>query len=205
MATTRGLLLVRADPDLAAAWAASGLVAVYVAALGDGWTAIMPSDARAVTAAPYDDPVAVLLGRQVPRRLTGAIGVAQVGPRVVLSVVPHVLRPRRGWLVWEPGQGMVRVRHLAPATAGQLAATAGRREAGPAVSRLLHEARGTPVTVLQEVFGALGLPGHDLAVGDREPSAMPGARLVRPRRQGVEVFDRLAQEDQRWRSEFERS
>jgi hypothetical protein len=201
--SARGLLLVHADVGRAADWAAAGVVAVHVGALDSGWSAILPADARAATGSPYDDPVAMLLGRALPRRLCGAIGVAQVGPRLVLAVVPKVLRPRRRWLVWEPGRGLVRVTNLTPATVADLAATAGRREAGPALARVLRDGRGDALRVLHDTFEVIGLPGADLAAGEADPTLLPEAQRVDPKLRMVQWFDRAAREDLRWRSEVE--
>lgn len=199
----RGLLLVHADADRAAAWAARGLVSVDVVPLASGWTALVPAQERAATVPPYDDPVALLLARRVPRRMCGAIGVAQVGPRLVLAVAARVLRPRRRWLVWEPGAGLVRVGRLTPASVADLAAAAGDRRAGPTVARVLREVRGEAAEVLVEAFEALALPGADLAAGQSDPGRLPGVRRVDPQARRVARFDRTAREDLRWRAEVE--
>lgn len=198
---TRGLLLVRADPARAAAWAASGLVAVQIAPLRDGWTALVPADGRAAPEAPYDDPIGMLLGRALPRALLGAIGVAQVGPRLVLCVVPKVLRPKHRWLVWEPGQGLIRVGALRPATVADLAATAGRRDCAPVLARVLREGRGDAIQTLRDTFEAAGLPGIEVATGELDAVDLPDVLRVDPKPTQVARFDRIAREDRRWQQE----
>ncbi len=121
-------LLVRGAAARARAWVLDGLSPAVVAPQDGGWTAIVPHGARSWAAAPFDDAVVALLGRRVKRRLLPAIGVALVGRRLVLCVIPAVLRPRRSWLVWEPGVGLVRPGTLTPGTVGQLAAVADHRE-----------------------------------------------------------------------------
>ncbi len=200
---SRGLLLVRGEAARVAAWARGGLVPVHVATLRDGWVALTPADARATAAAPYDDPVAALVGRPVPRRMRGAVGVAQVGPRLVLTVVPAVLRHTRRWVVWEPGQGLVRVPGLDAGTATDLAAAAGARERAELAARVLHDVRGVAAQVLADTFAALRLPGALLATGQERLADRPDAVTVEPQGQDVQRFDKAAAEDRRWRKEVE--
>jgi len=198
-----GLLLVRAEARRARDWALDGLGPVVVVPHDSGWTALVPQGERSMAAPPFDDAIGALLGRPVRRRLLPIIGVALVGARLAICVVPKVLRPRRGWLVWEPGAGLVRPEGLTPATVAQLAAAADRREQRDLVSRVLADGRGTAGRVLADVFDALGLPGTDWATGERPATGEPGAALVAPAREDVGRFDRTVHEVRRWREEVE--
>lgn len=168
-----------------------------------GWTAIVPHGARSWAAAPFDDAVVALLGRRVKRRLLPAIGVALVGRRLVLCVIPAVLRPRRSWLVWEPGVGLVRPGTLTPGTVGQLAAVADHREQRDVAARMLADGRGSAERVLRDLWDTLGLPGADLATGVLAAVHAPGAVLVEPSREDVARFNRTVHEVRRWREEVE--
>ena len=202
---TAGLLLVRGEPARAREWASNGLSPVVVAPLDGGWTAVLPHGGRSWAAAPFDDAVGVLLGRRVKRRLLPAIGVALVGRRMVLCVIPAVLRPRRSWLVWEPGRGLVVPGTLTPGTVGQLAAVADHRERRDLAARMLADGRGSAERVLRDLWDTLGLPGSDLATGVSAAVDAPGAVLVEPSREDVARFDRTVHEVRRWREEVEGS
>ncbi|OPZ52070.1 MAG: hypothetical protein BWY91_02464 [bacterium ADurb.BinA028] len=146
-----------------------------------------------------------LLGRPVRRRLLPTIGVALVGNRLAISVVPAVLRPGRSWLVWEPGAGLVRPAGLTPASVAQLAAAADRREHRDLVAAMLADGRGSAARVLRDVFEALSLPGAEFATGERVPVDEPGAVRIEPSREDVARFDRTVHEVRRWREEVEGS
>lgn len=195
------LLLVRGEPERVTEWAGQGLVAVRVVPLSDGWVGVLPAGDRAAAAPPYDDAVGVLLARPVSRRLLPAIGSAQVGSRRVWSVVPQMLRPRRRWLVWEPGAGLVRPGSLRAATVADLAAAAGRREERETLSRVLRDGRGDAARVVADVHAVLGLPGSELAAGELPGAGASGSTLVEPRSEDVGRFDRAVHEDRRWRAE----
>ncbi len=196
------MLLVHGELDRAVAWARRGVVSVHAVPLG-AWVALVPAADRSLAAAPYDEPVGPLLARSVPRRLRGAIGVATVGPRVVLSLVPHVLRHTRRWLVWEPGQGLIRVGTLPPGTITDLAATAGAREHAEAVARVLRDVRGSAEQVVADTLAAVRLPGAELVGAPEAAARHTGSVLVEPAEHQVRRFERAAHEDRTWRSEVE--
>ena len=200
-----GLLLLRAGASRAREWARDGLGPVVVIPDPSGWTVVVPHGGRTFAAAPFDDGVGAVLGRPVRRRLLPTIGVALVGTRLAISVVPAVLRPARVWLVWEPGSGLVRPPGLAPATVAQLVAAADRREHRDVAASMLADGRGSAGRVLNDIFEVLGLPGADLATGARAPLNEPGAVLVEPSREDVGRFDRTVHEVRRWREEVEGS
>ena len=198
-----GLLLVRAEARRARDWALDGLGPVVVVPHDSGWTALVPQGERSMAAPPFDDALAVLLGRPVRRRLLPTIGVALLGERLVLGLVPAVLRPRRTWLVWEPGTGLVRPAGLPPATVAVLAAVAGARERRERVAGVLGDGRGDAAGVLREVFAVLELPGAEIAIGSTLAAGEPDAVLVEPSREDVGRFDRTVHEVRRWREEVE--
>ena len=200
-----GLLLVRAGVSTVREWARDGLGPVIVVPDPSGWTILVPDGDRTFAAPPFDDGVGALLGRPVRRRLLPTIGVALVGTRLAISVVPAVLRPGRSWLVWEPGAGLVRPAGLTPASVAQLAAAADRREHRDLVAAMLADGRGSAARVLRDVFEALSLPGADFATGEREPVDEPGAVRIEPSREDVARFDRTVHEVRRWREEVEGS
>ena len=68
-----GLLLVRGALDPTLRWAGSGLTAVGVAPVEDGWTAVVPTTGESGVHEPYDNPVTLLLHRPLPNRLRPAI------------------------------------------------------------------------------------------------------------------------------------
>ncbi len=201
--TAPGMMLVRGEAAHTREWALSGLSPVVVVPLDGGWTAVVPHGTRSWAAAPFDDAMGVLLGRRVKRRLLPAIGVALVGKRLVVSVIPAVVRPRRSWLIWQPGAGLVRPATLTPGTVGRLADIAGHPDQREVAARMLADGRGTADRVVQDLFEVMRLPGAALAVGDRAASAEPGAMLVEPSREDVARFDRTVHEVRRWREEVE--
>ena len=200
---SEGLLLVRAGAVKTREWALDGLGPVVVIPDPSGWTVLVPHGGRTFAAPPFDDAVGALLGRPVRRRLLPTIGVALVGTRLAISIVPAVLRPVRAWLVWEPGAGLVRPPGLTPATVAQLAAAADRREQRDLAAAMLADGRGSAGRVLRDLFEALALPGADLAIGARGPLSEPGAVLVEPSREDVGRFDRTVHEVRRWREEVD--
>jgi hypothetical protein len=201
------LLLVRRDLARTAAWARGGLVEVFVAPLEDGWVAVLPCGSASAARAPYDDAVSALLARPVPRRLHPSLGVAFVGPRLVLAVTPAVLRPRRRWLVWEPGAGLVRPGNLQPGTVGDLAAAsgdrAGLRERARAAADVLRDGRGEARAVAAGTFSVLGLPGAAFWGRDADPTALSGVLRVEPDSKDVRRFERAIAQDRRWREEVD--
>jgi len=199
----RGLLLLHAPAPRVREWVATGLGASVVVPFPGGWTAVVPQTPRTYAAPPFDDALAVLLGRPVRRRLLPTIGVALLGERLVLGLVPAVLRPRRTWLVWEPGTGLVRPAGLPPATVAVLAAVAGARERRERVAGVLGDGRGDAAGVLREVFAVLELPGAEIAIGSTLAAGEPDAVLVEPSREDVGRFDRTVHEVRRWREEVE--
>ncbi|HMT31517.1 MAG TPA: hypothetical protein PKA99_02700 [Dermatophilaceae bacterium] len=202
--TDRGVLLLRADADRAVAWARRGLVAVHVVPQEGGWVAVCPLGERSEASAPYDRALTALLARPVPRRLCPALGVAVVGERLVLNVVAPAIRPRRLWLAWEPGVGLVRPGSLPITTVATLAAAVGKPLATDLAARVLRDGRGAADQVLTDLLRALDVPGAEFVTGDRHAGTQPHAVAVIPERQDVSRFERRTREDHRWHEESQR-
>jgi hypothetical protein len=200
--TDRGVLLLHGDADQAVAWARRGLVAVSVVPLERGWVGVVASASRAAADAPYDDGVAALLARPVPRRLCPALGLAHVGERLMVAVTSAGLQTRRMWLAWEPGAGLVRPGALPITTVATLARAVGAPQSVEVASRLLRDGRGDSDTVAAELLAALGLPGGALASGRLIGSDLEGAEHVEPEAQGVRRFNRRVRDEERWREEI---
>ena len=205
--TDRGVLLLRADADRAVAWARRGLVAVHVVPQEGGWVVVCPLGERSEAPPPYDGALTALLARPVPRRLCPALGVAVVGERLILNVVAPAIRPRRLWLAWEPGVGLVRPGTLPITTVATLAAAVGQPNKAPTTdlaARVLRDGRGTADQVLTDLLRALDVPGAQFVSGDSHAGTQPHAVAVIPERQDVSRFERRTREDHRWHEESPR-
>lgn len=204
MASRHGLLLTRASPKRVVAWARRGLVALDIARVGE-WTLVAPASSADPPGAPYDDPAVMLLVRPIGRRLTPALAVCTHGDRAVFVAHRSRLRPRPEWLVWKPGSGLVRPGDLPVGGAGSLVSVAGtdpRSDGSRTVERLLRNPVGHAPTLLQEVLGALGLPGG-MVVDGGCLADLAGARTVRPYAAHTRRFDAMNLEERRWREEID--
>lgn len=195
----RGLLLLRSEPDAVARWARRGTMTARVVAL-PRWTAVVPAEPMARTAAPYDDALSMLASRPVIGRLRPALGLFAVDGRAVVTVQTGGWRSVQRWLLWVPGQGTVRSKGLPPARPADLVAVAGAaaRTSPREVADILGDHRGSALSVLYDLLTALGLPGAELLGG--EPAA---GRVVEPADRGVAAFDRLTRDEARHRAEME--
>jgi hypothetical protein len=173
-------------------------VACQVVPLGD-WTAVLPTERRSRAEPPYDDAVAVLAARPVPRRLRGAVGFFTVDDRAVMTVQGPGWRASIRWLVWAPGDGVVRAPHLELARPSDLVAAAGRGADPRAVARVVAERHGSADRLITELLAVLGLPGSDL-VG---PGIGLRGQVVAPTAQAVARFDARMAEQARHRNELE--
>lgn len=196
----RGLLLVRGRPGPVTGWVRRGLVTCRVVPLGE-WTALLPAERRSRAEPPYDDAVAVLAARPVPRRMRAALGLFVVGARAVVTVQPAGWRGGLRWLVWEPEGGVLRLPGLDPARPADIAGVAGRRDLASNVVRVVAPASGTADRVVGDLVAVLGLPGaHLLTPGDHDEGL-----VVAPTAQAVARFDHRMHEQARHRSEMEDS
>lgn len=194
----RGLLLVSGGPGPVSSWLRRGLVACQVVPLGD-WTAVLPTERRSRAEPPYDDALALLAARPVPRRLRGALGFFTVDGRAVLTAHGPGWRHVARWLVWEPGAGVVRAPHLEVARPADLLAAAGRTGDQRAVVRVVTERQGTADRLITDLMSVLGLPGSEL-VG---PGVGLRGQVVAPTAQAVARFDARMAEQARHRTELE--
>lgn len=193
----RGLLLVSGASGPVSTWLRRGLVACQVVPLGD-WTAVLPTERLSRAEPPYDDAVAVLAARPVPRRLRGALGFFTVDGRAVVTAQAPGWRGVVRWLVWEPGVGVVRAPHLELARPSDLVAAAGTGDAR-AVTQVVAERNGRADRVIADLLSVLGLPGSEL-VG---PDIGLRGQVVAPTAQAVARFDARMAEQARHRSELE--
>ena len=194
----RGLLLVSGRPGPVSTWIRRGLVACQVVPL-DAWTAVLPTERLSRAEAPYDDAVAVLAARPVPRRIRPALGFFTVDGRAVVTAHGPGLRAVVRWLVWEPGVGVVRAPHLELARPSDLVAAARGTGNAWAVTQVVGERNGRADRVITDLMSVLGLPGSDL-VG---PDIGLRGQVVAPTAQAVARFDARMAEQARHRSELE--
>lgn len=186
------------------AWAGRGLVALDIARVGD-WTLVSPASRADSPAAPYDDPVVMLLARPIGRRLAPAVGVCTHGNRAVFVTHRSRLRHRPAWVVWKPGSGLVRPGDLPAGGVASLVTVAGPAvppTGAMAVEQLLHNPIGHAPTLLQEVLAALGLPGGTVVDGG-SVADLDGAQTVRPDTAHTRRFDSMNLEERRWREELD--
>ena len=194
----RGLLLVSGEPGPVSAWLRRGLVACQVVPLG-AWTAVLPTERRSRAEPPYDDAVALLAARPVPRRMRGALGFFTVDGRAVVTAQGPGWRDAVRWLVWEPGSGVVRAPHLELASPADLLAAAARAGDARAVTQVVTQRNGSADRVITDLLDVLGLPGSDL-VG---PGVGLRGQVVAPTAQAVARFDARMAEQARHRFELE--
>jgi hypothetical protein len=197
-ARPRGLLLVGAAAAPVTAWVRRGLVACHVVPLGR-WTGLVPSEPTSRAAAPYDDPLTLLVARPLPRRLRPALGFLVVEGRAVVSVRPSGLRGQLGWVVTDPATGVVRTPGLDLARPSELAAAAGVPRMAGRVARVLAEPAGDAVSVLTAALEVLGLPGAELIGG----APVSQGHVAAPTQQSVARFEARAAEEARHRAELE--
>ncbi len=195
------MLLLRGDREPVVAWLRRGQVAARVLEL-PGWTAVVPAEDRARSAPPYDDPFTVLAGRPVPSRLRTALGLFAIEGRAVLTVQAEGWRTVHRWLLWEPGEGVVRAPLLSVARPIDLVDAAGvvaRVEARDVV-RTLTTGAPDAAGMIERLMAVLQLPSAGLL---DDPSALRQADLVEPDTRAVRRFDRTVAEEARERAEIE--
>jgi hypothetical protein len=193
----RGLLLVGAEPGPVTPWVRRGQVACELVGLLD-WTALLPAEPRSRARAPYDDPVALLAARPVPRRFRPALGFFVVGERAVVTVQGPGWRAGQHWLVWEPGAGVRRLGQLGLATPSHLVGAAGHGLPG-SVAEVLRSTGGDADRTIADLMSVLRLPGSDLVLD----APRPRGQVVAPTAQAVSRFDARMHEQARHRAELE--
>lgn len=199
-----GLLLLRGPADTVARWAGSGLTAVAVAPLEDGWTAVVPTSSTSAVSSPYEEATTLLLNRPLPSRLRPALGLGVVRGKALVAVTPARWRSVRRWLAWQPGTGLVRPGGLPAARLADLVRAAGLDDpaAVAALADVVHDPRGDAHTVLANLLTALGLPGGALLAGTSAAGELPAGREVQPSAGQVSRFERMVHEENTWHEEM---
>lgn len=190
ISTLPGVLLSQGAPDKVTSWLGRGTVPGYVLPLGD-WTAVVPAG-PSQAAPPYDDALAVLAARPVPRQLCTAVGFFAVdgGRKAVVVVRPRSPRGSHRWLAWMPERGAVQVPQHEPANVRDLLDAAGLAPSERrSVLTVLARREGACRDLLVDLIDALGLPGAALLRGSGV-GAQQDATLVRPDTHRVDRFDR---------------
>jgi hypothetical protein len=193
----RGLLLVGADPAPVTTWVRRGQVACELVGLLE-WTALLPAEPHSRARPPYDDPVALLASRPLPRRLRPGLGFFVVGERAVVTVQGRGWRPGQQWLAWEPGAGVRPLGELDPARPSHLVAAAGHGLPGT-VMDVLRSTGGDADHTIADLMSVLRLPGSELVLD----TARPRGQVVAPTAQAVSRFDARMHEQARHRAELE--
>lgn len=182
---TRCVQWVRGGAEDALAWVRRGVVPVSVVPAG-GWTVVLPAG-PSPGAEPYDDPVLLLLGRRVPRRLGTTLAMAEVDGRAVVCLRGGQRGRRPQWLVWEPASGLVRPPGLPLAGPATLVRAAGG--GSPAQVRELVAERHLPAARLLAVLAAvLELPHARLLVAPEEAADLPERVMAAPSPRQVDWF-----------------
>jgi hypothetical protein len=191
LSAPQALLLLRGDVGHVAAWARTGLLPTWLVP-GPAWTLVVPAG-TAASAAPYDDPVALLGGRPTPARLRPSLCLVADGPRAVVVVHERGRRAEPRWLVWSRDAGRIRTPDLPPASPRLVAqvAGAGSRGAEALTATLAADAR-SGADVVDDVLRALALPGAGLPLGLVRAADLPGALRVDPDAEAVARFDAFA-------------
>lgn len=167
------------------AWARRGVVPVS-AVSAEGWTVLVPVG-PAQASEPYDDPVLLLLGRRVPRRLGPSLVMGEVDGRAVACVRGGAAARRPRWLVWEPAAGLLRPPGLDLAVPSALVRAAG--SGSPAEVREILAERHVPAPKLLAALAAvLGLPHARLLVAPQEADELPERVMASPSPRQVDWF-----------------
>lgn len=206
--SARGFVLSQCRPEAALPWARRGLGPVLVGTL-DGWTVVAP-DGPPRARFPYDDAVRTLAGRPVGLRMRPALGFFQVGRQAVVTVHPQQWRAVERWAVWTPRDAAVVTPGLPTARPEDLVAAAGLTgsaalAAGAGLHDLWADGGRDAAGILTATLLELGLPGGDLVTGAARAGELDGVRRIVPKDRHARAFDKLVQEEERYRLEEEGS
>jgi hypothetical protein len=193
-AAVRELVLLRDTRGSASGWAQRGLGPVVVVP-GLAWTLVVPAG-PARSAPPYDDPLAALGGRPVPRRLRPSACFVAGPDRLTLQVQGPSWRAPQRWVVWTRGVGLSRVRDLEsapPALVARLLSPT--RDSGARLSAVLAQDGRIPSAVADQLLDALALPGVGVLSGAVDAASLPGALRVEPQEHLVARFDAVAKDE----------
>jgi len=197
-------VLSQCRPEVALAWARRGLGPMLVGQL-DGWTVVAP-DGPPKARFPYDDAVRTLAGRPAGMRMRPALGFFEVGRQAVVTCHPPQWRAVQRWAVWTPREGSVSIPGLPTARPVDLAAAAGLDvvraiRAETALHDIFADGSSDASAVLAAALLELGLPGRELLAGESAVADLPGVRRVVPKDRHARSFDKLVQEEERYRLE----
>jgi hypothetical protein len=190
----RELVLLRDTRGSASGWAQRGLGPVTVVP-GLAWTLVVPAGPTR-SAPPYDDPVAALGGRPVPRRLRPCACFVAGPDRLTVQVQGPSWRAPQRWLVWTRGVGLSRVPDLEsapPALVARLLSPT--RDSGSRLNAVLAQDGRIPSVVADELLDALALPGVGVLSGSVDAASLPGAVRVEPQEHVVARFDAVAKDE----------
>lgn len=194
----RALILVRDTRGSAVKWARRGLGPVVVVP-GLAWTLVVPAG-PARSAPPYDDELAILGGRPVPRSLRPCAVLVADEDRLAIQVQGPSWRAVARWLVWTRGVGLTKVPDLATAPPQLVARLlAPTRTSGDRLVAVLARDGRPPARVADELLEALALPGVGVLTGALEVATLPGATRVEPEEHRVARFDAHVADQQRAR------
>lgn len=184
----RGLVLLRGEREEVREWAARTVVPIVLAPAGPWTLAVAVGEAH--VGAPYDDAALLLAARPVPTEAGPALGFFEVDGRAVLTVRTGGRRRSAGWVVWEPGVGLLRPPGLPLAGPAEVARVAGvEPQVRDELVDLLHETRSRTLTMLQAVMATLSLPGARLLAEPSHAQTLPGAVRHEPDPREVERFE----------------
>jgi hypothetical protein len=190
----RALVLLRDTRGSATGWARRGLGPVTVVP-GLAWTLVVPAG-PARSAPPYDDPMTLLAGRPVPRRLRPTACFVAGPDRLAIQVQGPHWRATGRWLIWARGIGLSRVPDLDMAPPGLVARLlAPTRESGERLTDVLARDNRRPAEVADQLLGLLALPGIGILGGSVDAATLPGATLVEPEGHLVARFDAVAHDE----------
>lgn len=197
-------MLSRCRPEVVVAWAKRGLGPVLLGQL-DGWTVVAP-DGPPRARFPYDDAVGALAGRPVGLRMRPALGFFRLGREAVVTCHPPRWRAGQRWAVWTPHDAVVAIPGLPSARPADLVGAANlqaisAKRAETALRDIFADGGSDAATVLSATLLELGLPGRELLAGQAEVADLVGARRILPKERYVRSFDKLVQEEERYRRE----
>jgi hypothetical protein len=156
---------------------------------GLAWTLVAPAG-PARSAPPYDDELAVLGGRPVPRSLRPSAVLIADANRLAVQVQGPSWRAVTRWLVWTRGIGLTRVPDLESAPPHLVARLlAPTRTSGDRLATLLARDGRRPEQVADQLLDALALPGVGVLSGSVDAASLPGALRVEPEEHRVARFD----------------
>ena len=172
---------------------------------GLAWTLVVPAG-PARSAPPYDDELAVLGGRPVPRSLRPSATFVADADRLAVQLQGSSWRAVTRWLVWTRGVGLSRVPDLESAPPQLLARLlAPTRTSGDRLVEVLARDGRHPAQVADALLETLALPGVGVLSGAVDAAGLPGAVRVEPEEHRVARFDaQVGDEDRAARDRGER-